>query len=156
MATSKNIHEEAKLLQEEVLNKLKEAKKRIEEAIELVEKYGVDDPDVNSELYFLAREELTKLLECIFRVTTFNSKFETLFTVLREIVLPYGHVYDLEDFRCMIVLTNYKVMLSIYLENIGGNTEFYMLEKDHNERKFEEIYRHVREVFRYGRDITNQ
>ena len=149
--------EEVKLLENELLEKLRNVKKRIEEFEELIKKYGIDDPDVNSELYFFAREDLLKLIECIYRISTDNPKFESLFTVLREIVLPPGSEYDLlDDFRILIVLTNYKVMLNIYMENIGGNTEFYMLEKDHDEKKFNEIYYTVKEVFRYGRDITNQ
>jgi len=155
MTTSKNTHEEARLLQEEVLNKLKETKKRIEKAIELVEKYGVNDPDVNTDLYLFARDELLKLLECIFRVTTTNSKFESLVTVLRKIVLSYGNLYDLEDFRAIVVLHNYKVMLSIYAENVGGNTEFYVLEKDFDEKEFEEIYNQIKKMFENTKDITN-
>ncbi len=52
-------------IQKELLEKLEETKKSIEELIELVEKYGIDDSDVNINLYLFARGRLLKLLEYI-------------------------------------------------------------------------------------------
>jgi len=150
--------QKTKTLQSEVLEKLKDVRKKIEEFIDLIEKYGIDDPDINSDLYFFAREYLLKLVECIFRATTTNPKFETLFAVLRDIILPAGNEYDLlDDFVVMVVLSNYKKMINIHMEsNVAGDIEFQILEREHSDEKLSEIYSTIREAFRYGRDITNQ
>jgi len=52
-------------IQKELLEKLEETKKSIEELIELVEKYGINHPKVNISLYLFARGRLLKLLEYI-------------------------------------------------------------------------------------------
>jgi len=60
-AMMRRMAEEVKLLENELLEKLRNVKKRIEEFEELIKKYGIDDPDVNSELYFFVREDLLNL-----------------------------------------------------------------------------------------------
>ncbi len=149
------MNEEKETLQEEVLKELENVKKKIEEIIEEIKEYGIGDLEVIDKLYFFARENLLRLIERIFRATTCNSKFEALFTVLREVILPADSEYDLEDFKVIIVLHNYKKMINIYMENIFGNTEFYILEKDYDEKRFDEIYRRVKKVFENARGITN-
>ena len=143
------------MLQEEVLRNLRRIERRVKDLIEVVEKYGIDDIDVNLNLYLFARDELPELLECIFRATTNNSKLESLVTVLRKIVLPHGHVYDLHDFRIITILHNYNTMISIYAENVGTNTEFYILERDLDYEQFEKIYNQVKSIFKDSKDITN-
>ena len=131
-------------------------KKHTQALINIVNRYDLDDPEVLTDIYSIARFTLLRLLEVIYRVTTPNGRLFLLRDVFEDVILPFGNSYDLgENFTITAVLYNYRTVMLLEAEDVNGEISFSIKEVSISYEKLYKVLKDIKETFKKATDITD-